>query len=240
MRTLSFPLLTCFVMIHGFTVNSFDSLTQSYPSKGATAVGHRLTFQFVSQAFSFERAAVQLFRLHYSESPETSGIATLDGKLVARGDGRLGEHSIESRQLANEVVNDIEVATAGPVEVLLSDLVVRRKLDGRRYSVAPSSLSATVSEEALRTGVVVVEVDAKVIMTIRVEDSDGARQSNVTLGVVRGDAAFDVMTDAKGEVSLLGIVGRYRVKVASTSRPSAVFDVLPSDSGERLVVVNSK
>jgi hypothetical protein len=103
-------------------------------------------------------------------------------------------------------------------------------------------VSDTATEDALRKGVVRVNLDIPVILILKVQDSAGREVSGAVISLLAGTASFDVRCNDRGDVTLLGTPRNYRALVSSVggrqfeSHPSA-FTVTALDSGERIIVL---
>jgi len=92
---------------------------------------------------------------------------------------------------------------------------------------------------------VVVGLHLPVILIVRVEDLSGHPVPNVSvsLSLPNWEATSDAQTNDRGEIVLLGGVGRYSASVSFVHnrrlRPmvSADIDITPADIGERVVVL---
>jgi hypothetical protein len=96
------------------------------------------------------------------------------------------------------------------------------------------------------------------VLILKVEDEAGQPLSGAQVSVTLPNVVFtaEIPTDERGEISLLGVAGRYSVSVAvngivetpgtddarfnvcrHSPRIREQFEIRPSDSGERVVVI---
>jgi hypothetical protein len=182
-----------------------------------------VTFRFTSPHFNLESGIIAF---------------TKGARLFSGGEFRVGE-------IRDGLVDDVLVE--GPIEfdAAIGNLSVVRHDNRRRYHVEFLNVTGKLRSEDLRSGQVQVRLNLPVILIIRVEDSGGTPVSNVgvSLHLPDSEATSEVRTNDAGEIVLLGSVGKYSASVGLVQnrrlRPSvsADLDIMPEDSGERIVVL---
>jgi len=186
-------------------------------------VTQSVTFHFSSPEFVFESGIV---------------VFTKGARLFSEGEFRVG-------QIRDGSID--EVLVEGPIEfdATLGNLSVIRREDRRRYRIAYLKVTGDLRPADLRAGRVNVLLNRLVIVIARVEDSAGHPLSNVRVSLILPDleGSLEADTDERGEVVLLGSVGRYSASIHFVRnrrlRPnvSADLDITPEDAGERTVVL---
>lgn len=182
-----------------------------------------VTFHFTSPHFVLESGHV---------------LFTKGARVFSDGEFRAGE-------IKNGAVDGVLVE--GPIEfdALLGDLTVVRSEDRRRYHVAFLKVTGDLHPDDLRVGRVNVRLNVPVVIIVRVRDSTGQPLANVTVSLLLPELAgsLEAPTDDRGEVSLLGGIGRYKALIGYAGRRHrdrsvwADLEITPKDSGERVVVL---
>jgi hypothetical protein len=152
------------------------------------------------------------------------------------------------------------VLVEGPIvfDAILGNVSIVRYSDGRRYQVALFKVTGDLRPQDLQAGRVPVNLDVPVVLILTVEDEGAQPMSGVQVSLNLPNAAFtaEIETDERGEIVLLGTAGRYSASVAfmgtvetlrkedapfntcwRSPRIREEFEIRPSDSGERVVVL---
>ena len=182
-----------------------------------------VTFHFSSPHFTF-----------------TSGLVafTKGARLFSDGEFHTG-------RITNGVTENVLVE--GPIEfdALLGDLTLIRNADGHRQRVAFARLTGQLREEDIRTGRIPVAVEASVLIVVRVVDTAERPLANVTVSFHSSDseATFDTTTNERGEIVILGNVGRYDAMIGFVEGrrlwPPVEnhLDITTTDVGERVLLL---
>lgn len=142
-----------------------------------------VAFHFTSPQFVFESGTVAF---------------TKGGRLFSDGAFRVGT-------ITDGVVEGVLVE--GPIEfdAMLHDLTVVRSEDRRRYQIGFFKVTGDLQPGDLRSGRVLVRLNPRVILIVRVEDSAGHRAPNVPVSVnfPNWEATAEIQTDVRGKSSFL-------------------------------------
>jgi len=139
-----------------------------------------------------------------------------------------GESRAEAVRIADGRSAGVRVQQAGVYEVMLSNLGVVRRRDGKSVSVPQLVLEdVTVSEEDLRRGSADIMLPHLGLICARAVDENGQAAPNREIGFYshEGRYSFQLLSDAKGEVYALGNAGDYSIDLIPGPEPSVRLEI---------------
>jgi len=140
------------------------------------------------------------------------------------------------------------VLIEGPIEfdAMLSQLTVTRRDDGRKFDIPFLPTSGVILPQEISICRVAVELDLRVVVVIRVEDTAGAAVPGaiVSASIPATSATFEWPVNQRGEVAVLGTPGHHSFRLVSvgerwlgSEKIRAEIEVKPNDRGERYLVL---
>jgi hypothetical protein len=191
-----------------------------------------ITFELTSRQFVFESGTISFFRL--SGGPE-GVVYTLAGQRVPTGPESLREFAFR-----DGTTEPVKVAGPGEFEAMMGSFTAVRRSDQRRFKLAAFAASGDITEDALKRAHLSIAVDIPVVLTFRVEDAAGHAMPNARIGISTEHWSPELTCDEKGEVTVFGTAGHYRVLATSPDGRQRhgqplTFEIAAADRGERLI-----
>jgi hypothetical protein len=178
--------------------------------EATTSTPSTIKLRFVSQHFLIEQAVLVLYGIDVSPTLERS-LTTTNGQTV--GIGRLGAGNLRPFPVMNGSAS-VSIDRPGLVEGTLFDVRARRLADATTFQFPLTEISREITDVELRSGTVMIDMEAYREIVIRLRDRDGRSIRGGLVGLARSGKeglSIDAPVDQNGEVRLLLPRGDYAV-----------------------------